>query len=153
MAFAKGVLAPDFALEGTDGKTHALDESRGRKVVLYFYPKDSTPGCTIQACSYRDSMADFETLNVPVIGVSADSVESHRRFAKKHALSFLLLSDPTHRMLEDYGVWQEKSFLGKRFRGVVRSYAVIDEQGRFITPPTKVGPADSVARSLETLRL
>ena len=124
-----GTKAPDFTLADMDGKEHSLSEYRGQTVVLYFYPKDMTPGCTTQACSFRDYNSDFAQLNAVVIGVSADAGESHRKFSEKYGLNFLLLSDPEHRVLESYGAWREKNLYGKVSLGIVRSTYIIGPDG------------------------
>ena len=124
-----GTKAPDFTLADMDGKEHSLSEYWGQTVVLYFYPKDMTPGCTTQACSFRDYNSDFAQLNAVVIGVSADAGESHRKFSEKYGLNFLLLSDPEHRVLESYGAWREKNLYGKVSLGIVRSTYIIGTDG------------------------
>ena len=124
-----GMKAPAFTLPDMDGKPVSLSDFAGRKVVLYFYPKDSTPGCTRQALAYAGLNAEFDAKNTVVIGISKDSVASHQRFAEKNALPFLLLSDPERQAIEAYGVWQEKKNYGKTAMGVVRSSFVIDENG------------------------
>ena len=122
--------APDFTLPADDGSTVRLSDLRGRKVVLYFYPKDDTPGCTTQACDVRDRIGEFEARGALVYGVSPDSVASHRKFKQKFNLNFPLLADETHAVAEQYGVWKERSFMGKKYMGVERSTFVIDEEGR-----------------------
>ena len=107
----------------------SLSDFRGQKVVLYFYPKDNTPGCTKEACSIRDNMPDFSRLNVKILGVSRDSGESHRKFIEKQNLNFTLLSDPEHKVMEEYGAWGEKTLYGKKSMGVIRSTFVINEDG------------------------
>lgn len=124
-----GMNAPEFTLPDMDGKPVSLSDFRGRKVVLYFYPKDSTPGCTRQALAFAGLHEAFAAKNAVLIGVSRDSGASHRRFAEKNALPFLLLSDPERQAIEAYGVWQEKKNYGKTSMGVVRSSFVIDENG------------------------
>lgn len=124
-----GTKAPDFTLEDMDGNKHSLSDYRGKTVVLYFYPKDMTPGCTTQACAFRDYNEDFAKLNAVVIGVSADKPESHRKFTEKHGLNFLLLSDPKHSVLEQYGSWREKNLYGNISLGIVRSTFIIDPEG------------------------
>ena len=124
-----GMKAPAFTLPDKDGKPVSLSDFLGRKVVLYFYPKDSTPGCTRQALGYAGLMEAFDAKNAVVIGISKDSASSHQRFAEKNALPFLLLSDPERQAIEAYGVWQEKKNYGKVTMGVVRSSFVIDENG------------------------
>ena len=124
-----GEKAPDFTLMGQDGRQVRLSEFRGKKVVLYFYSRDNTPGCTRQACAFARSFGQFEALNAVVIGVSKDSAESHRKFAEKNGLPFLLVSDPERVAIEAYDVWKEKKLYGKVSMGVVRSTYVIDEDG------------------------
>ena len=125
----KGTIAPDFTLNDKDGNAVSLSDFTGRKVVLYFYPKDSTTGCTRQACAFAAAYEEFRTLNAVVIGVSKDSEASHRRFAEKNGLPFILLSDPELKAIQAYGVWQEKKSYGKVSMGVVRSTFIIDEKG------------------------
>ena len=124
-----GTKAPDFTLLDMDGKAHSLSDFAGQRVVLYFYPKDNTAGCTRQACAFRDAQDQMAALNAAVIGISKDSAASHRKFAEKNELNFLLLSDPDHAVMEAYGVWQEKKMCGKVSMGVVRSSFIIDENG------------------------
>lgn len=128
----EGDLAPDFALESDQGETVSLSDFRGRKVVLYFYPKDDTPGCTTEACGFRDSHEQFLAKGAVVIGVSPDETESHAKFRVKFSLPFYLLSDPEHVALEAYGAWGEKKMFGKSYMGVLRSTFVIDEEGTLI---------------------
>jgi peroxiredoxin Q/BCP len=124
-----GSPAPDFTLPSDDGGDVSLSELRGRKVVLYFYPKDDTPGCTTQACDFRDSLPRFEGVDAVVLGVSADSVESHAKFRAKHRLNFPLLADVDHEVSEAYGVWKEKNLYGRKSMGIERSTFLIDEVG------------------------
>ncbi len=126
---AEGTKAPLFTLADQDGNNVSLSDFRGQKVVLYFYPKDNTPGCTREACSIRDNMPDFSRLNVKIFGVSRDSGESHRKFIEKQNLNFTLLSDPEHKVMEEYGAWGEKTLYGKKSMGVIRSTFVINEDG------------------------
>ena len=126
---AEGTKAPLFTLADQDGSNVSLSDFRGQKVVLYFYPKDNTPGCTKEACSIRDNMPDFSRLNVKILGVSRDSGESHRKFIEKQNLNFTLLSDPEHKVMEEYGAWGEKPLYGKKSMGVIRSTFVINEDG------------------------
>ena len=135
-----GTLAPDFTLADKDGNPVTLSSFRGRKVVVYFYPRDNTPGCTRQACAFAKSYHAFEEKNVVVIGVSKDSVASHLKFAEKYDLPFVLLSDPEHTVLESYGVWQEKKLYGKVSMGVVRSTYLISEDGTIEKVMPKVKP-------------
>jgi peroxiredoxin Q/BCP len=124
-----GSPAPDFTLPSDDGGDVSLSGLRGRKVVLYFYPKDDTPGCTTQACDFRDSLPRFEGVDAVVLGVSADSVESHAKFRAKHHLNFPLLADVDHEVSEAYGVWKEKNLYGRKSMGIERSTFLIDEEG------------------------
>jgi len=124
-----GTPAPDFTLPSDDGSEVTLSELRGRKVVLYFYPKDDTPGCTIQACDFRDALPRFEDVDAVVLGVSADSLESHAEFRAKFDLNFPLLADVDHRVSEAYGVWKEKKLYGRAFMGIERSTFLVDEHG------------------------
>ena len=126
---AEGTKAPLFTLDDQNGNNVSLSDFRGQKVVLYFYPKDNTPGCTKEACSIRDSMPDFSRLNVKILGVSRDSGESHRKFIEKQNLNFTLLSDPGHQVMEEYGAWGEKTLYGKKSMGAIRSTFVINEDG------------------------
>jgi thioredoxin-dependent peroxiredoxin len=126
----EGMQAPDFTLPSDEGVDVTLSELRGKKVVLYFYPKDDTPGCTIQACDFRDAAPSFEGVDAAVLGVSADSVESHERFRAKYDLNFPLLADEEHEVAEAYGVWKEKSMYGRKFMGIERSTFLIDEDGK-----------------------
>jgi len=125
-----GEKAPDFSLPSTDGRTVSLRDLRGKKVILYFYPKDSTPGCTKEACDFRDNAGRLKRKGATVIGVSADSVKSHEKFSKKYDLPFPLLSDESKEMLRAYGVWREKKFMGRTYMGIVRTTVVIDEAGK-----------------------
>jgi thioredoxin-dependent peroxiredoxin len=124
-----GTVAPDFTLPDQDGHPISLKALRGRPVVLYFYPKDNTPGCTKEACSFRDRFGDLTDRGVVVLGVSPDSVASHRKFADKQQLPFTLLADPEHQVAEAYGAWGEKTLYGRKFMGLLRSTFLIDEQG------------------------
>jgi peroxiredoxin Q/BCP len=146
-----GDLAPDFEATTDTGETIRLSDFRGKRVVLYFYPKDDTPGCTTQACGFRDSYPQIIERNAVVLGVSPDSQQSHARFKSKFGLPFTLLVDANHTIAEAYGVWHEKSFMGKKFMGVVRSHFVIDEQGRIVDAQVKVSPTESVERALAAL--
>ena len=148
---AAGDPAPDFTAEADGGHTVRLADLRGKKVILYFYPKDSTPGCTTEACDFRDSESRFAAKNAVILGVSCDSLKSHERFKAKHGLPFALLSDGDHAIAEAYGTWREKSLYGKRYMGSVRSTFVIDEHGviQAVYDRVKVrGHVDAVAASL-----
>ena len=135
-----------------DGNAVSLSDFTGRKVVLYFYPKDSTPGCTRQACAFAAAYEEFRTLNAVVIGVSKDSESSHRRFAEKNGLPFILLSDPELKAIQAYGVWQEKKSYGKVSMGVVRSTFIIDEKGLVEKVMPKVKPDTNAAEILDYLK-
>ena len=143
-----GTKAPDFTLNDKDGNAVSLTDFAGKKVVLYFYPKDSTPGCTRQACAF----AEFKTLDAVVIGISKDSEASHRRFAEKNGLPFILLSDPELKAIQAYGVWQEKKNYGKVSMGVVRSTFIIDEKGLIEKVMPKVKPDTNAAEILDYLK-
>ncbi len=150
-AVEKGSRAPDFTLPSDEGGEVTLSALRGKKVVLYFYPKDDTPGCTIQACDFRDAEPTFKGLDAVVLGVSADSVESHGKFREKFGLTFPLLADEDHEVCEAYGVWTEKSMYGRTFMGIERSTFLIDERGVVIEAWRKVTPkghADMLAEVL-----
>ena len=148
----KGDMAPDFTLTDKEGRGVILSGFRGRKVVLYFYPKDNTPGCTRQACAFAGVFAEFQKLNVVVIGISRDSVESHRKFAEKYDLPFILLSDPELQAIQAYGVWQEKKLYGKSSMGVVRTTFIIDEAGMIAEVMPKVKPDTNAADVLALLK-
>ena len=147
-----GQKAPEFTLLDQEGTEHSLSDFLGKKVVLYFYPKDSTPGCTRQACAFGAAYREFQALGVEVIGISRDSVASHERFAQKYELPFLLLSDPERRAIEAYGVWREKKNYGKVTMGVLRSSFLIDEDGRLESVLEGVKPDTNAAQILEILR-
>jgi peroxiredoxin Q/BCP len=138
MPLDAGRPAPDFALDSTTGRTMALQDLRGKKVVLYFYPKDDTPGCTKEACNFRDSFADFEHAGAIILGVSPDDVSSHHDFKNKFNLPFPLLADPDHKIAEAYDVWKEKSMYGKKYMGIERTTYVIDTTGKIATVFPKV---------------
>ena len=143
--------APDFTLTDKDGRQVSLSDFLGRKVVLYFYPKDNTPGCTRQACAFASAYAEFEQLGVTVIGISKDSVASHIRFAEKYNLPFVLLSDPDLQAIKAYDVWQEKKMCGKVSMGVVRTTFIIDEEGKIAHVMPKVKPDTNAAEILALL--
>ncbi len=147
-----GTKAPEFTLNDKHGNPVSLADFLGKKVVLYFYPKDSTPGCTRQACAFALHHNDFAQQNVAVIGVSKDSVASHLRFAEKYDLPFVLLSDPEHAVIEAYGVWQEKKLYGKVSMGVVRSTYLINENGIIEKIMPKVKPDTNAQEILAYLR-
>ncbi len=147
----EGTQAPPFMLKDKDGIDVALSDFIGKKVVLYFYPKDNTPGCTRQACAFAAAYSRFKDGDVAVIGISKDSVESHARFAAKYNLPFVLLSDPTTEVLQSYDVWQSKTLYGKTSMGVVRSTYIIDEKGVIIKAMPKVKPDTNATEILEYL--
>ncbi|MFL6256559.1 MAG: thioredoxin-dependent thiol peroxidase [Pyrinomonadaceae bacterium] len=126
----EGDAAPDFESRDAEGNAVKLSDLRGRKVVLYFYPKDDTPGCTKEACSFRDGFAEFNRRGIEVLGVSTDDEKSHRKFAEKFSLPFKLLADTDHRVADLYGVYGEKQFMGRKYMGVARKTFLIDEEGR-----------------------
>lgn len=146
-----GDLAPDFSLTSDTGETVRLSGLRGKRVVVYFYPKDDTSGCTTQACGFRDAYPQIEEKNAVVLGISPDGVKSHQKFKSKYDLPFTLLVDEDHSAAEAYGVWQEKSMYGKKYMGIVRSHFVVDEAGRLADVQIKVSPTDSVELALKLL--
>ena len=135
-----GDPAPDFTAKTDSGGSIQLSELRGRKVVLYFYPRDNTAGCTLEACEFRDASQEFAAKNAVVLGVSIDSLKSHDRFKAKYDLTFPLISDTDHKIAEAYGTWREKSLYGRTYMGVVRSTFVIDEHGTIVAVYDKVKP-------------
>ena len=143
--------AYDFKLNDSEGNEVALHDFLGQKVVVYFYPKDSTPGCTKQACSYRDHFTELAARNLKVIGISKDSATSHQKFIAKQSLNFTLLSDPDHIAIEAYGVWQEKMMYGKKVMGVVRTTYLIDEKGVIVKAFSKVRAADNAGQMMKEL--
>jgi thioredoxin-dependent peroxiredoxin len=150
----EGKKAPAFSLPGTSGRKTALKDHRGSVIILYFYPKDATPGCTREACDFRDSFARLTAAGAVVLGVSADSLAAHAKFRAAHELPFELLSDESHEMLEAYGVWKEKSLYGRTFMGIERTTVLIDREGRIakIFPKVKVeGHVDAVLAALQGL--
>ena len=147
-----GTKAPEFTLPDKDENPVSLSDFAGKKVVLYFYPKDNTPGCTRQACAFAGAYEAFKTMDAVVIGVSKDSTASHQKFADQYNLPFILLSDPDRRAIEAYGVWQEKKNYGKVSMGVVRSAFVIDENGVIEKVMPKVKPDTNAAEILAYLR-
>jgi thioredoxin-dependent peroxiredoxin len=147
----EGQEAPDFELTSDAGERVRLSQFRGQPVVLYFYPKDDTPGCTAQACGIRDSYADFEQRGAVVLGVSPDEESSHVKFKQKYGLPFTLLADPEHEVVEQYGVWGERKYMGKTYMGVERSTFLIDEDGRIAKVMRRVKPDTHAERVLEAL--
>lgn len=148
-----GDTAPDFEMLTDQGSQVKLSDFRGKRVILYFYPEDDTPGCIKQACGFRDHFLEIEEKNAIVLGVSPDNVGSHQKFKTKYNLPFTLLVDEGHKIAELYGTWGPKSFFGKDYEGVIRSHFVIDEQGQLIDVQYKINAPDSVAKALETIGL
>ena len=146
-----GMKAPEFTLSDKDGNAVSLSDFLGKKVVLYFYPKDNTPGCTRQACAFAGAYEGFKDRDVVVIGISKDSVASHLKFAQKYDLPFILLSDPELQAIQAYGVWQEKKLYGKVSMGVMRTSFIIDEQGNIEKVMSKVKPDTNAAEILSYL--
>lgn len=146
-----GDPAPDFELEDQEGKKVRLTNFRGQKLLLYFYPKADTPGCTRQACSVRDAKAELARLGVAALGISPDRPSAQQKFDAKYGLGFPLLSDPGHDVASAYGVWGEKSRYGKKVEGIIRSAFLIDENGRVIRAWYQVKPEDTVPKALEAL--
>ena len=148
----EGMKAPDFTLPDKDGNMVSLSDFPGKRVVVYFYPKDSTPGCTRQACAFAGAYGKFQDLGVTVIGISRDSSASHKRFAEKNSLPFILLSDPERQAIEAYGVWQEKKMYGKVSMGIVRSTFVIGPDGTVEKVMPKVKPDTNAQEVLDFLQ-
>jgi thioredoxin-dependent peroxiredoxin len=146
-----GKRAPDFALPDENGKILKLSELRGKKVIVYFYPKDDTAGCIKQACGFRDSFVDIKEKNGLVVGISPDDAKSHQKFRTKYNLPFILLSDVDHAVAEKYGVWGEKMFMGKKYMGIIRSHFVIDEQGKLVDVQLQVKADASSEMALNKL--
>lgn len=146
-----GTVAPDFELPDQDGVTHRLSDYRGCKVVLYFYPRDNTAGCTKQACGFAERYPQIQEKGAVVLGVSKDSAKSHKNFEEKYSLPFTLLSDPDHTVLELYGAWGEKKNYGKVSMGTIRTTYLIDEEGIIVKAMTKVKAADNPQQMLEAL--
>jgi peroxiredoxin Q/BCP len=146
-----GDLAPEFELANDKGNKVKLSHYRGKRVVIYFYPKDDTPGCTTQACGFRDNYLAIEEQNAIVLGISPDDEKSHVKFKTKFNLPFTLLSDEDHAVAEAYGVWGEKSMMGKTYMGIIRSHFVVDENGQLIDVQYNIKPEASVAGALEVV--
>lgn len=146
-----GTKAPDFELPDQNGKMHKLSDYKGKKVILYFYPKDNTPGCTKQACSYSDNSPQFLEKGAVILGVSKDSVASHKKFEEKQGLAITLLSDPERKVIEAYDVWKEKVQYGKASMGVVRTTYLINEEGIIVKANDKVKAADDATKMLAEL--
>ncbi|MBI2086681.1 MAG: thioredoxin-dependent thiol peroxidase [Candidatus Zambryskibacteria bacterium] len=144
--------APNFSLPDQDGKTHKLSDYKGKWVLLYFYPKDDTPGCTVEACTIRDQFQDFKKIKAIVLGVSKDSVESHRKFADTYDLPFVLLSDEDKKIIKKYGVWGEKNMAGKKYMGVRRTSFLIGPDGKIKKVYENVKPPKHASEVLSDLR-
>jgi peroxiredoxin Q/BCP len=149
--FVSGDPAPDFVAAASNGKEVSLKDFRGKRVVLYFYPKDDTPGCTVQACAFRDRIKDFDKADAVVLGVSPDGIKSHGKFIEKFGLPFLLLADEDRTICGDYGVWAEKSMYGRKYFGVARTTFLIDRRGRIARVFDKVKPKDHAQEVMAAL--
>ena len=147
----KGDVAPNFELQDQEGNTVALSGFRGKKLLLYFYPKADTPGCTKQACSIRDAKADLSSTGLASLGVSPDDPNKQKKFDEKYNLGFPLLSDPDHKIAVAYGAWGEKSMYGKKYEGIIRSSFLIDEERKIVEAWYNIKPLDTVPKALETL--
>ncbi len=146
-----GDSVENFTLPDQEGNEHSLEEFRGKKVIVYFYPKDNTPGCTTEACSFRDEFRSFEDRNTVILGISKDSVKSHERFKNKYELPFYLLSDPELKVIKQFGVWGEKKNYGKISMGIIRSTFILNEEGRVLHTFAKVKTKDHALTVLEEL--
>lgn len=142
MQLSLKALAPDFTLLDSEGKSHTLSDYRGHYVLIYFYPKDDTPGCTTEACSFRDNLPHFEKSGLTVLGISPDSVKSHKKFADKYKLPFTILSDEDKAVVKAYNVWGRKKFMGREYDGVFRTSFLIDQEGKIAKIYESVKPAD-----------
>jgi len=151
MKVQAGDYAPQFTLQDQDGKPWSLEHQRGRPVVLYFYPRDDTPGCTTQACVIRDHWAGFEEAGAVVAGISPDDVDSHARFASKYGLPHTLLADPDRHVITAYGAWGTRSLYGKHYEGVIRSSVVIGSDGRILAVFDKIQPKQQAAKALKAI--
>ena len=152
MPLTIGDTVPDIKLHSSKGRELSLKDLKGKKIVLFFYPKDDTPGCTKEACAFRDSFKDYSDINTVIIGVSKDPLESHEKFIEKYGLPFELLSDPDLKLMEAFGVWNQKSMYGKTFMGVVRSSFLIDEDGIIRKEWRKVRVKDHNEKVLEAAK-
>jgi peroxiredoxin Q/BCP len=152
MSLEIGQAAPEFALPDQDGVRRALSDYRGQWVILYFYPKDDTPGCTTEACQMRDNLRDFNQAKTEVLGISVDSVASHKKFADKYHLTFRLLSDQSKQVVTQYGVWVEKTFMGRTYMGTERTTLLIDPEGQIVAVYAKVKPEGHASQVLQDVR-
>lgn len=151
MTLEIGMLAPDFALKANEGEIVKLSSFQGKNVILYFYPKDMTPGCTTEACDFRDQHESFKNLNAVILGISPDPVDRHKKFVEKYGLPFLLLADPDHQAAEVYGVWKMKKNFGKEYMGIERSTFLINKEGKIAKEWRKVKVKGHVEEALEFL--
>ena len=152
MTVETGLTAPNFTLDANNGEKVSLSDFLGKNIVLYFYPKDMTPGCTTEACDFRDQHANFEALDAVILGISPDPVEKHVKFVEKYGLPFLLLADPDHQVAEAYGVWKLKKNYGKEYMGIERSTFVIDKEGKMAKEWRKVKVKGHVEEALNFIR-
>jgi thioredoxin-dependent peroxiredoxin len=152
MPISAGTTAPDFTLQDETGTTRSLSEFQGKPLILYFYPKDDTPGCTKEACAFRDDYSAYQEAGVNIVGVSPDSPKSHQKFKEKYQLPFALLADEEHQVADAYGVWGPKKFMGKSYEGILRTTFLIDGQGQIIRVYENVKPAEHSAEILEDLK-
>lgn len=146
--------APNFNLPDQNGKEHSLSDYKGRWLIVYFYPKDDTPGCTKEACSFRDSSTEFKKLGVELVGISKDTVKSHKRFEEKYKLNFTLLADPDHKTIDAFGAWGRKKFMGREFDGTLRNTYIVDPEGEIVKTYEKVNPlthSQEILKDLEQL--
>lgn len=152
MALQVGDNAPQYSLQDQSGKTHSSGELKGKTTLIYFYPKDETPGCTAQACALRDNFEELQAKSIDVIGVSKDDVKSHEKFATKHELPFDILADPDTKMIDAYGAWAEKSMYGRKFMGIVRSAVLVGPDMKILAVWPKIQPLKTVPAVLEFLK-
>ncbi|MFD2639265.1 thioredoxin-dependent thiol peroxidase [Piscibacillus salipiscarius] len=152
MTVELGKQAPDFTLQASNGENVSLSDFKGKNVVLYFYPKDMTPGCTTEACDFRDNHKSFEELDAVILGVSPDPVDRHEKFIDKHDLPFLLLADEDHKVAEDFDVWKLKKNFGKEYYGIERSTFIIDKEGQLVKEWRKVRVKDHVEDALNYIK-
>jgi peroxiredoxin Q/BCP len=152
MPIQSGITAPDFSLPDETGKSRSLSEFLGRPLILYFYPKDDTPGCTTEACNFRDDYSQYTQAGVSIVGVSPDTIQSHTKFKAKYGLPFPLLADPEHQVCELYGVWGTKKNYGREYQGVFRTTFLIDEKGKILRVFEKVKPAEHSEEVLAVLQ-
>jgi peroxiredoxin Q/BCP len=146
-----GARVPEFSLEDQDNNTVSLSQFKGKRLLVYFYPKADTPGCTTQACSVQEAMPDLTRLGIAAVGISPDKPDKQKKFAEKYALRFPLLSDPDHSVAESWGAWGEKSMYGKKYEGIIRSSFLVDGNGKLVQAWYKVSPADTVPYALAAL--